>query len=300
MEAYRHVGRDDVGVVPEIIDRGNDRADLIFTVTEGKKTTVQRINFVGNHVFGARQLSAVIKTSATNMLSFLIGGDVYDPDRVAEDRELLRSYYRNHGYADASVVDARAEYDPGAHGFTLTFTIEEGQLYHFGEINVASNVPGVDPGKLRRLVLAQSGALFDGNALDKSSGALAVEMAKLGYPFAHAEPRTVRNAEARRIDVAFVVDEGQRTYVERIEIHGNLKTRDYVIRREFDFGGGDAYNKTLIDRSQRRLKNLNYFKPIQSTTKTGSPPRPPPPHPRARPPTPPLSHPPSPHSSTHP
>jgi outer membrane protein insertion porin family len=270
MEAYRHAGRDDVGVVPEIIDRGNERADLIFTVTEGKKTTVQRINFVGNHVFGARQLSAVIKTSATNMLSFLIGGDVYDPDRVAEDRELLRSYYRNHGYADASVVDARAEYDPGAHGFTLTFTIEEGQLYHFGEINVASNVPGVDPGKLRRLVLAQSGALFDGNALDKSSGALAVEMAKLGYPFAHAEPRTVRNAEARRIDVAFVVDEGQRTYVERIEIHGNLKTRDYVIRREFDFGEGDAYNKTLIDRAERRLKDLNYFKTVKITTKPGS------------------------------
>jgi outer membrane protein insertion porin family len=270
MEAYRHAGRDDVGVVPEIIDRGNDRTDLVFTITEGKKTTVQRINFVGNHVFGARQLSAVIKTSATNMLSFLVGGDVYDPDRVAEDREQLRSYYRNHGYADASVVDAQAEYDPAAHGFTLTFTIDEGQFYHFGDINVASSVPGVDPAKLRHLVLAQSGALFDGNALDKSADALAVEMAKLGYPFAHAEPRTVRNAEARRIDVAFVIAEGQRAYVERIEIHGNLKTRDYVIRREFDIGEGDAYNKTLIDRAERRLKDLNYFKTVKITTKPGS------------------------------
>jgi outer membrane protein insertion porin family len=270
MEAYRHVGRDDVGVVPEIIDRGNDRADLVFTITEGKKTTVQRINFVGNHVFGARQLSAVIKTSATNMLSFLMGGDVYDPDRVAEDRELLRTYYRSHGYADANVVDARAEYDPAAHGFTVTFTIDEGQTYHFGDITVANNVPGVEPEKLRRLVLAKSGAMFDGSALDKSTDALAVEMAKLGYPFAHAEPRLVRNAEAHRIDVAFVVDEGQRSYVERIEIHGNLRTRDYVIRREFDFGEGDAYNKTLIDRAERRLKDLNYFKTVKITTKPGS------------------------------
>jgi outer membrane protein insertion porin family len=272
IEAYRHVGRDDVGVVPQIIDRGNDRADLVFSITEGKKTTVQRINFVGNHVFGARQLNAVIKTSATNMLSFLLGGDVYDPDRVAQDRELIRTYYRNHGYADANVVDARAEYDPAVHGFTLTFVIDEGQPYQFGDVRVASNVPGVDPDMLRTLVLARSGATFDGGALDKTSEALAIEMAKRGYPFAHAEPRTVRNDEARRIDVAFVIDEGQRTYIERIEIHGNLKTRDYVIRREFDFGEGDAYNKSLIDRAERRLKNLNYFKTVKITTRPGSAP----------------------------
>jgi outer membrane protein insertion porin family len=270
MEAYRHVGRDDVGVVPEIIDRGSDRVDLVFTVTEGKKTTVRQINFVGNHVFGKRQLAAVIKTSATNVLSFLIGGDVYDPDRVAEDREQIRLYYRNHGYADASVSEARAEYDPATSGFTLTFVIDEGQLYHFGDISIACSVPGMDTEKLRRLVLARSGAVFDGSTLDKTTEALAVEMAKLGYPFAHAEPRITRDGIALRTDVAFVIDEGQRTYVERIEIHGNSRTRDYVIRREFDFGEGDAYNKTLIDRAERRLKNLNYFKTVKISTRPGS------------------------------
>jgi outer membrane protein insertion porin family len=270
MEAYRHVGRDDVGVVPEIIDRGNDRVDLVFTITEGKKTTVRQINFVGNHVFGKRQLAAVIKTSASNMLSFLIGGDVYDPDRVAEDREQLRLYYRNHGYADASVSEARAEYDPTTRGFALTFVIDEGQLYHFGDIGIACNVPGMDTEKLRRLLLARRGAVFDGGALDKSTEALAVEMAKLGYPFAHAEPRITRDSIALRTDIAFVIDEGNRTYVERIEIHGNSRTRDYVIRREFDIGEGDAYNKTLIDRAERRLKNLNYFKTVKISTRPGS------------------------------
>ena len=107
MEAYRHAGRDDVSVVPEIIDRGNDRVDLVYEVTEGKKTTVRQINFVGNQVFGNRQLGAVIKTSATTMLSFLTGGDVYDPDRVAADREQIRLYYRSKGYADASVTTAQ-------------------------------------------------------------------------------------------------------------------------------------------------------------------------------------------------
>ena len=272
IETYRRKGRDEVSVAPEIIDRGNDRVDLVFTVTEGQKTTVRQINFVGNHIFGDRQLKAVIKTSATTVLSFLTGGDVYDPDRVDDDRELIRQYYRNHGYADATVSSVRAEYDPATKGFALTFTIDEGQLYRFGNISVTCNVPGLDPDKLRRLLLPKNGATFDGGALDKTTEALAIEMSKLGYPFAHATPRMTRDAIAQRMDVAFVIDEGQRTYVERIEIHGNSKTRDYVIRREFDIGEGDAYNKTLIDRAEKRLKNLNYFKTVKITTKPGSAP----------------------------
>src|ERR1700676_5348308 len=270
IEAYRHVGRDDVGVVPQIISRGEDRVDLVYVVTEGTKATVRQINFVGNRMFGKRQLAAVIQTSATNMLSFLIGGDVYDPDRVAEDREQLRTYYRSKGYADASVTSASAEYDPAMKGFTLTFSIDEGPLYHFGEINVVSDVPGLDSDKLRRLLLARPGAVFDGTALDKTSEVLAIELAELGYPFAQALPRTTRDADARRVAVAFVIEQGPRTYIERIEIHGNTRTRDYVVRREFVIAEGDPYNKTLIDRAERRLKNLNYFKSVKISRLPGS------------------------------
>ena len=270
IEAYRHVARDDVSVVPQIINRGEDRVDLVYVVTEGAKTTVRQINFVGNRVFGKRQLAAVIKTSATNVLSFLTGGDVYDPDRVAEDREQLRRYYRSKGYADASVTSAKVEYDPAIKGFTLTFSIDEGPLYYFGNTTIVCNVPGLDAEDLRRLLVVRNGAIFDGNALDKTDEVLAIELAKLGFPFAQAVPRTTRDADARRIDVAFVIDQGPRTYLERIEIHGNTRTRDYVIRREFDIAEGDAYNKTLIDRAERRLKNLNYFKTVKITRLPGS------------------------------
>jgi outer membrane protein insertion porin family len=270
IEAYRHAGRDDVGVVPQIINRGNDRVDLVYVVTEGAKTTVRQINFVGNQVFGKRQLAAVIKTSASNMLSFLTGGDEYDPDRIEADREQLRLYYRSKGYADASVASAKAEYDPAIHGFTLTFSIDEGPLYHFGDVNIVCNVPGLDGEKLRRLLVARSGAVFDGNALDKTSEVLAIELAKLGFPFAQALPRTSRDAAAKRIDVTFTIDQGPRTYIERIDIHGNMHTRGYVIRREFDIAEGDAYNKALIDRAERRLKNLNYFKTVKISAKAGS------------------------------
>jgi outer membrane protein insertion porin family len=272
MEAYRHAGRDEVSVVPQIINHGNDRVDLVYEVTEGGKTTVRQINFVGNKVFGKRQLGAVIKTSATNMLTFLTGGDVYDPDRIAADQEQLRRYYRSKGYADATVPSARAEYDPATKGFTLTFAIDEGQLYHFGDISIVCEVPGLDPEKLRRLLLARAGAVFDGNALEKTTEILALQMAKLGYPFAQAVPHTTRDAAAQRVDVAFVIEQGLRTYVERIEIHGNTRTRDYVIRREFDIAEGDPYNKTLIDRAERRLKNLNYFKTVKISRRPGSAP----------------------------
>jgi outer membrane protein insertion porin family len=272
LEAYRHAGRDDVSVRPEIISRGNDRVDLVYVVTEGGKTPVKQIEFTGNKAFGKRQLAAVIKTSATTFLSFLTGGDIYDPDRVAGDREQLRTYYRSKGYADASVTDAKAEYDPAIKGFTLTFVIDEGPLYHFGEVTLVCNVPGLDPEKLKRLLLVRSGALFDGNALDKTDELLALELSKLGYPFAQVKPRTTRDATTQHIDVALVIDQGARTYVERIDIHGNTRTRGYVIRREFDIAEGDAYNKGLIDRAERRLKNLNYFKTIKITNKPGSAP----------------------------
>ncbi len=270
VEAYHRVGRDDVRVTPDIIDRGNDRVDLVFDIVEGQKTTVRRISFSGNHVFGDRQLRAVIKTSVTTMLSFLTGGNVYDPDQIDGDRELIRQYYRNHGYADATVTDASAAYDPASSGFDVVFAIDEGELYHFGNTSIVCNVPELDCGKLHGLLLARTGATFDASLLDKTSEALAADMSKRGFPFAHAEPHITRDPQAHRADITFAIDQGARTYVERIEIHGNSRTRDYVIRREFDISEGDAYNKTLIDRAERRLKNLNYFKTVKITTKPGS------------------------------
>ncbi|HET7885254.1 MAG TPA: outer membrane protein assembly factor BamA [Bradyrhizobium sp.] len=272
IEAYRHLGRDDVSVKPVVIDRGNDRVDLVFEVTEGGKTPVRQINFVGNTAFGKRQLAAVIKTSASNMLSFLIGGDIYDPDIINSDREAIRTYYRSKGYADANVRSVNAEYDPATKGFAITFTIDEGPLYRFGDVAIDSHVDGVEGEKLRRLLLVKDGAQFDGSALDRSNDKLSAELAKLGYPFARALPRSVRDETGRRINVTFAIEQGPRAYIERIDIHGNTRTRGYVIRREFDIGEGDAFNKGLIERAERRLKALDYFKTVKISTRQGSSP----------------------------
>ena len=234
---------------------------------------MRQINFVGNTVFGKRQLAAVIKTSATNMLSFLTGGDDYDPDRVAADREALRLYYRSKGYADASVTSAKAEYDPALHGFTLTFSIDEGPLYHFGDISVVCNVPGLDSEKLRRVLVARPGAVFDGRALDKTDRrardrALEARLSlRAGHPAHH--PRR-RGDDASMSPSPSIRGRGP---MSSASISTAIPApRGYVIRREFDIAEGDAYNKTLIDRAERRLKNLNYFKTVKITRRPGSTP----------------------------
>jgi outer membrane protein insertion porin family len=271
-EVYRRSGRDDVRVIPLTISRGADRLDLVFEIVEGAKTTVKEVSFAGNQAFGDRQLKAVIKTGASHLLSFLLRDDIYDPDQIESDRELLRRYYLKKGFADVSVASPRAEYDADKQGFVVRFTIDEGPVYRFGPTSLVSNVPGVDSSQLRGLIVARQGEVFDNTALEKSIDAVTAELAKRGFPFAQVALHAQRDAEARQIGATFVVDNGPRTYVERIDIHGNLRTRDYVIRRELDFAEGDAYNKTLIDRAERRLKNLNFFKTVKIATKPGSTP----------------------------
>ena len=271
-DVYRRSGRDDVRVVPLTVSRGADRLDLVFEIVEGAKTPVKAISFAGNQAFGPRQLKAVIKTGESNVLSFLLRDDIYDADQVEADRELLRRFYLRKGFADVRVPSANVEYDADKKGFTVSFTIDEGRVYRFGETNVVCNVPGVDSNDLRRLLVTRRGDVFDNTAVERSTDAVTSELAKRGFPFAQVSLHTERDTEARQIGATFVIDNGPRSYVERIDIHGNTRTRDYVIRREFDISEGDAYNKTLIDRAERRLKNLNYFKTVKITNKPGSTP----------------------------
>jgi outer membrane protein insertion porin family len=272
IDVYHRNGRFDVTVVPQIIERPNNRVDLIFVVNEGEKTGVKSINFVGNKSYSSWRLKEVIKTSESNFLSFLQTTDVYDPDRMEADRDLIRRFYLKHGFADVQVVSAVAEYDPAKKGFLVTFTIEEGPLYHFGAADIQSNVRAIDSQSLRSVMRMRQGDIYNGEAIEKTVEDLTVEVARRGYPFATVRPRGDRNPQTRTINVSFVVDEGTRAYIERINIHGNIRTRDYVIRREFDIAEGDPYNRALIDRAERRLKNLNFFKSVKITNEPGSAP----------------------------
>ncbi len=272
IEIYQRSGRFDVSVVPKIITLPNNRVDLVFEIKEGEKTGVKEINFVGARAFSHGRLKDIIKTTRSNWLSFLQSTDIYDPDRVEADRDLLRRFYLKHGYADVRIVSAVGEYDPAKKGFIVTFTIDEGSQYRVGTVDVISNVKAIDPASLRGKLKLNAGNVYNADLLEKSIEAMTVEAAKRGYAFATVRPRGDRNFQTKTINLAFVVEEGARAYIERINIRGNIRTRDYVIRREFDLGEGDAYNRALIDRAERRLKNLNFFKSVKISNEPGSAP----------------------------
>jgi outer membrane protein insertion porin family len=272
IEIYHHVGRYDIRVDPKIIELPNNRVDLVFEITEGQKTTVRRLRFVGNRAFSDWRLKDIIKTTETSLLSFLKSTDIYDPDRLEADRDLLRRFYLTKGYADIRILSVAAEYDPEAKGFIVTFSIDEGEQYRFGAIEVQSSVVDLDPNNLRARMKTYSGSIYNAEAIEKSVEDMTIEMSKRGYPFAQIRPRGDRDDANRRISITYVVEQGARGYVERINIRGNTRTRDYVIRREFDIAEGDAYNRVLIDRAERRLKNLGYFKTVKITNEPGSAP----------------------------
>ena len=269
-EIYRRSGRYDVRVTPEIIQQPNNRVDLVFVVDEGAKTAVKSVEFVGNVAFSAYRLRDVIKTHESNLLSFLGNNDIYDPDRVEADRDLIRRFYLKNGYADVQVVAALTEYDPERKGFLVTFKIEEGQQYRVGSVDFRSSIPNFDPNSLRSFSRVSAGSLYNVESVEKSVEEMQIEASRRGYAFAVVRPAGDRNFDAHTVSVVFNIDEGPRTYIERINIKGNTRTRDYVIRREFDISEGDAYNRALVDRAERRLKNLDFFKSVKITTEPGS------------------------------
>jgi outer membrane protein insertion porin family len=269
-EVYRHSGRYDVSVTPEIIEQPNNRVDLIFTIVEGQKTGIKSVEFIGNNAYSSYRLKDIIKTHEANLLSFLGGGDIYDPDRVEADRDLIRRFYLKHGFADVQVVAALTEYDPARKGFLVTFKIEEGQQYRVSSVNVQSSIPSLDGNALRSFSRVSVGSLYNAEALEKTVEEMQIEASRRGYAFAIVRPRGDRNFEAHTVSITFAIDEGPRTYIERINVRGNTRTRDYVIRREFDLSEGDAYNRALVDRAERRLKNLDFFKSVKITTEPGS------------------------------
>ena len=269
-EIYRRNGRFDVKVEPKIIEQPNNRVDLVFEVTEGAKTGVKSIEFIGNKAYSSYRLKDVIKTRESNFLSFLGSNDVYDPDRIEADRDILRRFYLKNGYADIQIVAALTEYDPQRKGFLVTFKIEEGQQYRVGSVDFQSSIASFDGSSLRSLSRVSVGSIYNAEAVEKSVEEMSIEASRRGYAFATVKPRGDRNFEAHTVSIVFAIEEGPRTYIERINVRGNTRTRDYVIRREFDISEGDAYNRALVDRAERRLKNLDYFKSVKIVPEPGS------------------------------
>jgi outer membrane protein insertion porin family len=271
-EIYRRVGRSDAQIQTVIADAPNGRVDVTFRITEGAKTGVASIEFVGNNAFSSSRLRNVMTTTESNFLSFLKTSDIYDAERLSSDLELIRRFYLKNGYADFRVVGSDARFDETRRGYVITISVDEGEQYRVGDVQLDSRIPQVDAAQLRRRLRTSPGDIYNAEQVEKTVETITTDVARGGYPFVQVRPSGNRDTANRRVNIAFSVEEGPRVYVERINIRGNTRTRDYVIRREFDLGEGDAFNRALIDRAERRLKNLGYFKTVRITNEPGSSP----------------------------
>jgi outer membrane protein insertion porin family len=270
--SYSAIGRDDATVETRIMDLGENRVNVVFTINEGGRTKIRAVNFVGNNAFGDRRLADVISTKRSNILSFVLRDDIYDENRLRADEESLRRFYYDRGYADFQVVSSSADLDEATNEYTVNFTVDEGERYTFGDVTIESSIDGVDSQSLSSVIKTRSGDVYSAKNVEDSIIGLTERVAGAGFAFAQVTPRGDRNFETRTISVVYTIDQGPRTYVERIEIRGNDRTRDYVIRREFDVSEGDAFNQVLIQRAKRRLERLDFFESVNIATAPGSEP----------------------------
>ena len=272
LDVYRRTGRGLAQVTSRVVELPNGRIDVVFSIVEGAKTGVKEIRFVGNSAISSGRLRGVMTTTEMNFLSFMKTSDVYDPDRLAADQELIRRYYLKNGFADFRIISTDAQFDANAGGYIVTISLEEGAPYRIGNVNIESRIPEIDVGSLRGQLATSSGATYNADAVERTLQNITVEVARRGYPFALVRPVGARDPATQTVNLGYIIEEGPHVYIERIQVRGNTRTRDYVVRREFDVGEGDAYNKVLIDRAERRLNNLGYFKRVRITNEPGSAP----------------------------
>ncbi|MFO1089816.1 MAG: outer membrane protein assembly factor BamA [Hyphomicrobiales bacterium] len=269
---YRRSGYYAARVEPQIIRLPQNRVNLVFEINEGKATKVASINFIGNEAFSDYTLRGVITTGEHAWWKFFSTSDNYDPDRLSYDKELLRRYYLKNGFADFRVVSATAELAPDGESFFITFTVEEGPQYSVGQVVINAGNTTIDPAQLQAAMTFGTGDTYDASKVDKSIENMTVEAGKAGFAFAKVQPDIQRDEAAQRLNVTFNIQEGPRVYIERIDIIGNTRTLDEVIRREIGLVEGDAYNRVIIDRARRRLTALDFFAKIDFREQPGSAP----------------------------
>jgi outer membrane protein insertion porin family len=259
LELYRRSGRFAANVEPKIVQLDQNRVDVVFEVDEGPKSKVRQINIIGNTRFSDGDLIDEMATRPARWYRFFTSNDTYDPDRMAYDQQKLRQFYLTQGYADFRVVSAVAELTPDRQDFIVTYVVEEGDRYKFGTVDLESRIRDIKAENFKRLIPFQSGDWYDAKRIEDTVDGLTETAGILGYAFADIRPQFRRDKEKRQMNVTFVINEAPRVYVERIDINGNVRTKDQVIRREFRLGEGDAFNSFKVKRSRDRIQSLGFF-----------------------------------------
>ena len=271
-QLYQRQGRFSVKIDPKIINLDQNRVNLVFEINEGDVTKVESIRFVGNQRYTDDKLRSVLATKEKHWYRFLTTDDRYDPDRLAYDQELLRKFYLSQGYADFRVISANAELSRRRDQFYITITVEEGERYHNGKVAINSQLKNFDATVLNQYITFKPGEWYDADKVEKTVDKMTTALGDMQYAFVAIRPDVQRNSTNHTVDIVFDISETPRVYVERIDIHGNVRTQDKVIRRQLTLVEGDPFNKTKLAKSEQNIKDLGYFEKVTVTPQQGSAP----------------------------
>ncbi|AGA64040.1 Outer membrane protein assembly factor YaeT precursor [Liberibacter crescens BT-1] len=271
-KAYSAIGRSEVSVSSQVFSVGEGRVNLAYVINEGGRTKLGKINFVGNKAYSAVRLRSAIISRQSNIISFITRSDIYSKEKLDADGEAIRKFYSERGYADFQIVSSQAFFDQAKNSYSLTFNINEGARYKFGNISVQSSVQDIDPDKLRKFIQTKTRDVYNFNKVEKSIEAMSGYLTSIGKPFIKITSRISRNLQTSAANVEYLVDKGERIYLERIDIRGNVYSRDFIIRREFDLSEGDALNESMITTAKRRLMDTGYFTSVNISKVLGSAP----------------------------
>ncbi|PVH29929.1 outer membrane protein assembly factor BamA [Pararhodobacter oceanensis] len=269
-EAYAEAGRLSATVTPQLIERGAGRVDVVFQVVEGQVVEIERISFVGNRSFSESRLRNVVETNQAGRLSRFFRSDNFNEARVARDRQALQDFYLSRGYVDAQVLSGVTELSRERDGAYVTFTIREGQQYRVGRVTVVSDVAGIDPAAYQAGATDRTGVLFTPTILETMIQQIERVGQQSGQRFIRAQPELIRNERAGTIDLAFTLVRGDRVFIERIDIQGNVTTQDRVIRRQFHVAEGDPLNPRELREAAARIQALGYFSDVRVNPVGGS------------------------------
>ena len=273
LELYRRSGRFAAAIEPKIVQLDQNRVDVVFEISEGPKSKVRQINILGNSKFKDSKLRSAMATRQARPYRLFTSADTYDPDRLAYDQQKLRQFYLTNGYADFRVVSAVAELTPDRRDFIVTYVVEEGERYKFGEVNLESQIRDIKPDAFKSLIRIRKGDWYNAQKVESTVDTLSETSGLLGYAFADIRPQFNRDKDKREMNLTFSINEAPRVYVERININGNTLTKDPVIRREFRLAEGDAFNSFKVKRSKDRLQQLGFFQDkLEIEQKPGSSP----------------------------
>ena len=259
IELYKRQGRFAAVVEPKMVELPQNRVDIVFEITEGPKSKVRQINIIGNEVFSDSDLRGEMVTKQARFTRFFSSNTSYDPDRLAFDQQKLRQFYLTEGYADFRVVSAVAELTPDQEDFIITYVVEEGERYSFGDVEVESQLRDFDSDVMSSQLPMKGGDFYNAKSVEDTVEQLTELAGRFGYAFADVQPRFNRNKDDKTMDITFILRQADRTYVERVDVNGNTLTQDKVVRREFRLSEGDAFNSLGVQRTTARINSLGYF-----------------------------------------